>query len=104
MPERIVQFLSFEGCPRAPAALSALEAAIRSLPAELKFRLRRVDLMDPATPEDLKRWGSPTILLGGLDIAGGRPADAGNCRIYSGPGGVPDAREIAEALLRDGGE
>ena len=98
MSERIVEFLSFEGCPFAPKALAALTKAINSLSAKLDYNVRHVDLLDPATPELLRRWGSPTILLDGQDITGAKPGAANCCRVYNAPGGVPSAQEIAEAL------
>jgi len=96
-----VQFLTFDGCPLAPKALRHLEQAINQLQGRLKVAVRQIDLMNPATPEALKRWGSPTILLNGHDISGATPGDANSCRIYSGPDGVLSEQEIVAALTKD---
>ena len=100
MIERTVKFLSFEGCPLAPEALRVLEAAVNQLRGRLHIAIEHIDLMDPGTPIKFKRWGSPTILLDEQDITGAPPGDANNCRIYPGPGGVPAAQEIVQALCR----
>ena len=96
--ERTVQFLSFEGCPLAPEALSVLESAVRQLSDRLRVEIEHIDLMAPDTADELKRWGSPTILLNEQDITGAQPGDANSCRIYPGPGGVPATHEIVAAL------
>jgi hypothetical protein len=94
----VVEFLAFDGCPLAPRALQHLEQAIDELNSQLNVAVRKVDLMNPLTPERMKRWGSPTILFNGKDISGAQPGDANSCRIYSGPGGVLSAKEIIKAL------
>ncbi len=98
MFERTVKFLSFEGCPLAPEALRVLESAVNQFRGRLHIAIEHIDLMDPDTADELKRWGSPTILLNGQDITGGQPGDANSCRIYPGPGGVPAVQEIVQAL------
>ena len=94
----VVEFLAFDGCPLAPRALQHLEQGIEVLQGRLNVTIKQVDLMNPLTPETMKRWGSPTILFNGKDISGAPPGDANNCRIYSGPGGVLDVSEIITAL------
>jgi hypothetical protein len=58
-----------------------------------------VDVTAVGTPEHLRQWGSPTILVDGRDIAGDPPTGP-SCRIY-GTGtagrGPPDEL-IARAL------
>ena len=99
--ERIIKFLSFDGCPLAPEALNALESAVGQLRDAVQIEIEHIDLLDPDTADELKRWGSPTILLNELDITGAPPGDANSCRIYPGPDGVPATGEIIEALSRD---
>ena len=103
MIERSVKFLSFEGCPLAPEMLGVLHSAINQLRDTLQINIEHIDLLNPGTPFRLKRWGSPTILLNEQDITGGQPGDANSCRIYPGPGGVPTAQEIVQALCRETG-
>lgn len=100
MPEHTVKFLSFDGCPLAPEALRELESAICQLHDRLQIEIKHIDLMDPETTDELKRWGSPTILLNEQDITGAQQGDANSCRIYPGPKGVPATHEIVEALSR----
>ena len=101
MRDMSVEFLAFDGCPLAPRALAHLELAIEQLQDSLKVAISQVDLMDPATPDSMKRWGSPTILLNQRDISGVEPGDANNCRIYPGTGGVLSVQEIVAALTGD---
>lgn len=100
MPEHTVKFLFFDGCPLAPEALRELESAIYQLRGRLQIEIEHIDLMDSETNDELRRWGSPTILLNEQDITGAQPGDANSCRIYPGPNGVPATHEIAEALSR----
>jgi hypothetical protein len=98
MREVKLQFLAFEGCPLAPKALRQLERAAQQLARSVNLSIERVDLLAPATPDSLVRWGSPTILLNGRDISGAAPGDANSCRIYTSAGGVLSAEEIIEAI------
>ena len=98
--ERTVKFLSFDGCPLAPEALKELESAVDQLRDTLQIEIEHIDLMHADTADELKRWGSPTILLNEQDITGAQPGDANSCRIYPGPGGVPATQEIVDALSR----
>lgn len=101
MDEVTVKFLSFDGCPLAPRALSHLQQAVEELRGQINIAVKQVDLMHPATSESMKRWGSPTILLNGQDISGIRQGDANSCRIYPGPGGVLSSQEIVAALVSE---
>lgn len=90
-----IQFLSFPGCPNADPARAALEQALDY--CGLPVHYEDVDVMDHGTPEALKGWGSPTILVNGADVAGGKPSDQTSCRIYEN-GTAPDSDQIAIAL------
>lgn len=98
MPAPKIQFLAFDGCPLAEAARRALDEAIASLKLG---SYEVVDILDPETPEELRNWGSPTILVNGRDVTGNRPGDSVGCRVYSGPSGVPDARTIIDCISRE---
>ena len=93
-----IQFLFFDGCPLAPRARTNLEQAVNSLPSDKSLSFEEVDLMSRHTPNELKRWGSPTILVNGCDITGAAPGDSCSCRIYASEGGVPTAQEIASVI------
>lgn len=98
MNNPVIQFLYFHGCPLAPRARDNLVQAIGSLSSRNSVSFEEVDLMSGQTPQDLQRWGSPTILLNGRDITGAPPGDACTCRIYASQGGVPTAQEISDAI------
>lgn len=57
---------------------------------------------DPSCPQRLRRFGSPTVLIDGKDVAGDGTTDAACCRIYAQADGqlmgVPSAEQIAAAL------
>jgi hypothetical protein len=92
-----VQLLVFSGCPLAGAARESLRKAL----AELRITsYSEVDLLDPATPAELRTWGSPTILVDGEDVTGGRPGDGIGCRVYQGPDRVPAAATIVASIER----
>ena len=93
-----VQLLSFPGCPHADGARRALRRALAA--AGLPQGFEDVDVTAVGTPDALRRWGSPTILVDGRDIAGDAPAGP-SCRIYRAGGadqGVPPDELIARAL------
>jgi hypothetical protein len=91
----VVQLLSFPGCPNVENARRALLAAFSALGREPLFE--EVDTTDPNTPVELRAWGSPTILVNGVDVAGGTPAGR-SCRLYAG--GTPPVESIV-AMLRE---
>lgn len=93
----VVQLLYFPGCPNLEEARRELRLALRDV--EPKPRLEEVDVTSPDTPEHLRGWGSPTILVDGKDVAGGTPAGS-SCRLYPDAGGrnVPPQPRIAAAL------
>lgn len=92
-----IQLLVFEGCPLASAARQSLRKAL----AGLKLTdFEEVDLLGSSTPEDLKSWGSPTILIDGNDLVGAEKGAAIGCRVYAGPGKVPTPDEISAAVQK----
>ncbi len=100
MAEITVSFLYFDDCPLATRARDNLMSALNHVREHMMIGVEEVDIMDPRTPEPLKSWGSPTILVDGLDITGAPQGAAGNCRIYPGEGSVPTIDEIVDALVR----
>ena len=88
-------------CPNAGQARINLRRALEM--AGLPGRWREWVRTDVATPNDLRRFGSPTILVGGKDIAGAEPLDGtGACRIYQDENlqrrGAPSVSMIFAAL------
>jgi len=74
-----IQLLTFPGCPNAEGAREALRRSIAAV--DLPPGFEEVDVTDPATPDDLRNWGSPTILVDGRDVTGGAPTGT-SCRLY----------------------
>ena len=92
-----IQFLSFEGCPLSDAARDQLDQALNACDFNEKYEV--IDIMDPDTSEDLRSWGSPTILINGLDVTGFPKGDSVGCRIYPGPERVPNSDEIMKCFM-----
>jgi len=94
-----IQLLSFPGCPYADAARDALRRALIAYGLPQDFD--EVDVTAPNTPERLRAWGSPTILVNGRDVAGASSTGPG-CRVYDGAPeglrGVPPDALIRAAL------
>ncbi|MEE9141635.1 MAG: hypothetical protein V3U59_02905 [Gammaproteobacteria bacterium] len=91
-----IQFLTFDGCPLAPAAQEVLEKAL--VQCGLKGRYEVVDIFDAATPARLLAWGSPTILINGRDVDGQTLDEGACCRIYDTPDKVPVINDIVDAI------
>ena len=90
-----VQFLAFSGCPLADPARENLKKALSDCSIS---DFEEVDILDPASPEELRGWGSPTILVNGLDVTGLPKGDSVSCRVYPFPGGIPDVQSIVAGL------
>ena len=93
-----VQLLFIPGCPSIDAARDALRRVL--VMAGLPPSFEEVDVTAPKTAEPLRGWGSPTILVNGVDVAGESPAGFA-CRLYEGGklGGVPSDEMIRRALV-----
>jgi hypothetical protein len=95
-----IQLLSFEGCPNTDRARETLKAAIAS--AGIRASIEEVDLNSAATPEPLRGWGSPTILVNGRDVGGQEGPSGAACRVYADKAGhllgFPSAALLRAAL------
>jgi len=90
-----VELLYDADCPNVDGARAALREAFRETKVVPEW----------TEGSALSRgYGSPTILVDGVDVAGARYADAPACRVYAdGNGrfsGVPPAEQITNALSR----
>lgn len=96
----VVDLLYADDCPSVGATRSALLRAFSLVGFEPLWREWRRD--EPDCPQRLRGLGSPTILVGGRDVAGDSDSAAADCcRIYQHAGkisGVPDVEQIAAAL------
>ena len=97
-----VQLLTFPECSNAAAARAALERAL-SL-AGIRATIEEVDTTAPETPAALKGWGSPTILIDGVDVEGLEAPVTAGCRLYQNSlsrlQGVPPEETLRAALAR----
>ena len=91
-----VQFLYFPDCPNHEAAREALGRCLAALKLPPDFD--DIDVTGPEVPEVLRSWGSPTILVNGVDVSGQTAQQSGSsCRIY-GASGVPTDEQITKLL------
>lgn len=92
-----VQLLSFDDCPNVVATRESLRAAMASV--GITAPIEEVNLSSPGTPEPLRGWGSPTVLVNGMDVGGEQAPTGIACRFYR-----DEAGRMAEfpsvALLR----
>ena len=97
-----IQLITFTGCPNTSGAREALSRVLAG--AGIPDAIEEVDTSDPRTPESLRDWGSPTVLIDGVDV-GGLDAPSGTCcRLYvNGQGagqGIPPESLILAGLRR----
>jgi len=93
-----IELLSFPGCPTAQVLRANLAEATAQL-GLVTCRIEPVNLADLVAGDPRRGWGSPTILVDGVDLYGKtRPADDGmSCRIYPG-GAAPTAEQLVARL------
>jgi len=95
-----VEFVYEKTCPNVEAARKRLLEAfgIAGVPPVWS----EWEVSDPKTPDHLRVWGSPTILVDGCDIAGSSVEESQSCcRIYTLQGnerGIPPLDQIVSAL------
>lgn len=95
---RIVNVLTFPGCPNHLPTLDLVRNVAREL--QIDVELREVIVQSPEDAARLRFLGSPTVQVDGADIESGRRQDLGYsiaCRIY-GDSGIPPREMIALAL------
>ena len=101
-PDLRVQLITFPGCPNATAARAALDQALAAV--GIADRTEEVNTSSPETPESLRGWGSPTILLNGEDVGGQVASTGTSCRFYRDDDGhvqgSPPASLLTAAVLR----
>lgn len=97
-----------DGCPNLARARRRVRAALHRAGRPLVWR--EWDLENPEVPAPARRYGSPTVLVGGRDVADGRPEPEfettaswpETCRLYPGDDGAldgaPSVARIVEAL------
>ena len=91
-----VQLLTFAGCPNAELARVRLHQVLGEL--GLPVVVEEIDVSSPTTPQTMRGWSSPTVLIDGEDLEGLTAGDCASCRLY--PGGAPSVRVLRERLQR----
>jgi len=95
-----IEFIYEQSCPNVADARAQLRLALEQ--AGLPTHWQEWEHNDPNSPAYVHRYGSPSILVDGKDVAGEPPSDAPSCRIYTNTlgrnRGVPDATLIRTAL------
>lgn len=80
-----IELVYFDGCPNAVKARENIRAAVAEVFAQ-PIEWAEWDLMADSTPEDFKRYGSPTVLVDGHDVTGDGPSNnAMACRADGAP-------------------
>ena len=93
MTGEAIDFVYFDGCPHADQARNNLRAALEAVGAHTAWN--EWDLGSEATPDRYRRYGSPTVLIDGVDVTpGGAAATAMACR----SGGAPSVSVIIKHL------
>ena len=97
MPQ--IDLIISHDCPNVNAARQALRRALEECGDGTTWR--EWQTADPAAPAYARGYGSPTILVDGVDVSGvAAEASADCCRVYHDDGisGVPPVRAIVAAL------
>lgn len=95
-----VELVYDKNCPNADEARSNVCRALAA--SGLAAQWSEWTTSSDATPAHLRRYGSPTVLVNGRDVAGAEPGEAASCRVYEGNGtrsGVPPTELIVRALV-----
>jgi len=95
-----IEFIYELSCPNIADARAQLRLALEQ--SGLPLQWQEWEHNDPNSPDYTRRYGSPSILVNGVDVAGEPASDAASCRIYTNTQGrnrgVPDAALIRTAL------
>jgi len=104
-----IEFIYEQSCPNVADARAQLRLALEQ--TGLPAHWQEWEHNDPKSPAYARRYGSPSVLVDGVDVAGEPASDASqssagmaapNCRIYTNTQGrnrgVPDATLIRAAL------
>ena len=87
-----VELVYFTGCPHVEAARRAIRRALAL--EQMPLVWLEWDQQDSATPARVRRFASPTVLVGGRDVTGAHEGDAQACRAD----GIPAAETIRAAV------
>lgn len=99
-----VELVYDRDCPHVDEARATIRAALEAAGSEIDWR--EWDREDSRTPEELRGYGSPTVLVNGRDVVGvgneSTASDANSCRVYFDESsricGAPSATLIERAI------
>ena len=75
-----IQLVTFPGCPNADATRETVRRAL--VASGLDPAIEEIDSSSPQTPRPLCLWGSPTVLVDGVDVGGEERPTGPTCRLY----------------------
>lgn len=78
-----IDLVYFEGCPHAASARERLRNALASLQSAAIWN--EWDTESAATPEHLRGYSSPTVLVNGLDVERKAQTTGAGCAVGGGP-------------------
>jgi mercuric ion transport protein len=98
-----IELIFDSDCPNTAAARAALRDACQQAGVEPQWQ--EWDRGSADSPSHARHYGSPTILVDGVDVAGaGTVSDAKACRLYRAAdgsfAGTPETASIARSLRR----
>lgn len=100
MTKRLIEVLTFAGCPNAEPAAALVRRVVDEL--GIAADTRRIEIADEGAAAEHRFLGSPTVRVDGQDIEPGADERRGyalSCRVYRAAGGVGGLP--AEEWLRD---
>jgi hypothetical protein len=96
---RSVDLIYERDCPNVALARANLRRALEDLGVTQPWQEHLIG--DPERPSRVRGYGSPTILVDGVDVAGASPGSEACCRVYATPqgrAGAPSVGQIAAAI------
>lgn len=89
-------------CPNVERARTAIQTALATL--DITGEWQEWERGVETTPAELRKLGSPTVLVNGKDVGsddgGIAPADANSCRVYRSEDGRTAGAPSAEVIVR----
>ena len=88
-----IELVYFYGCPNARQARENVREAVEASSQDLTWS--EWDLMAESTPADFRRFGSPTVLVNGVDVTG---ENVGTAAMACRADGVPSVATITRRI------
>ena len=88
-----IELVYFDGCPNARQARENVREAVEASSQDLTWS--EWDLMAESTPADFRRFGSPTVLVNGVDVTG---ENVGTAAMACRTDGVPSVATITAQI------